>query len=211
MSAAAALLLLSTATACPDSPAQARLRTLTLNAAGAGTGSVLATPLRSGYSDGTTVSLAATPASGSAFTGWSGDCAGTTNPCSIIMSADRTVTATFASATSVGRFDGVYTGTWSGGQSDGMTLNGTLAMTVANGVVTGAIVPISGSTNAYAGVMSDSGTITATIAAGNRGCNVALAGQVTTASGGATVTGTYSLLASQTCNTASGTWTAARR
>lgn len=75
-----------------------RLRTLTLNKAGPGTGSVFATPLGPTYDEGTTVSIAATPASGSAFTGWSGDCTGSTSPCSIVMSEDRTVTAGFTNS-----------------------------------------------------------------------------------------------------------------
>ncbi|HZT16947.1 MAG TPA: hypothetical protein VFA19_13475 [Gaiellaceae bacterium] len=41
------------------------------------------------------VTLTATPASGYAFTGWTGDCTGT-GSCTLTMSADRSVTATFA-------------------------------------------------------------------------------------------------------------------
>jgi beta-lactam-binding protein with PASTA domain len=41
------------------------------------------------------VTLTATPAAGSTFAGWSGACAGT-GLCNLTMSADQTVTATFA-------------------------------------------------------------------------------------------------------------------
>lgn len=60
---------------------------------------------------GATVKVAATPVSGSAFTGWSGDCTGPANPCSITMSADKAVTATFTVSTGAGQFDGAYAGT----------------------------------------------------------------------------------------------------
>ena len=47
------------------------------------------------YDDGTVVDLTATPDAGWQFDGWSGDCTGT-GPCSVTMSADRNVTATFS-------------------------------------------------------------------------------------------------------------------
>jgi hypothetical protein len=47
------------------------------------------------YPRGTTVTLAATPAAGQVFTGWSGDCTGTA-PCMLPIDGDRVVTATFA-------------------------------------------------------------------------------------------------------------------
>lgn len=71
------------------------LVTLTINQAGTGTGSVFATPAGGSYDQGTTVSIAATAATGSTFSGWSGACAGTTSPCSLLMDANKTVTATF--------------------------------------------------------------------------------------------------------------------
>ena len=209
------LLLVAMTTACPENPVQPQLRALTLSKAGAGTGFVLATPSASSYADGTTVSITAAPASGSTFTGWSGDCTGPTNPCSITMSADRIVTATFTANSGAGRFDGEFAGGWSGGQSNGSILIGTLTFTITNGTLTGTIAPISGSVGTFAGAVSASGALTASIAAGNNGCSVTLAGQVaTTSSGGTTgaaATGTYFLPASVTCNSASGTWTATRR
>jgi uncharacterized repeat protein (TIGR02543 family) len=44
---------------------------------------------------GTGVSLTAAPDTGYDFTGWSGACSGTTNPCSVTMNANKTVGATF--------------------------------------------------------------------------------------------------------------------
>jgi Divergent InlB B-repeat domain len=46
------------------------------------------------YSSETSVALAATPASGSTFRGWSGDCSGT-EPCNLVVGSPVTVTATF--------------------------------------------------------------------------------------------------------------------
>ena len=46
------------------------------------------------FNGGTKVTLAATPAAGYSFTGWLGDCTGTT--CTVTMTAARNVTALFA-------------------------------------------------------------------------------------------------------------------
>ncbi len=50
------------------------------------------------YPSGTVVTLTATPASGSAFTGWSGACTGT-GTCAVTMNAAESVTATFSTST----------------------------------------------------------------------------------------------------------------
>jgi Divergent InlB B-repeat domain len=52
------------------------------------------TDCRQGYSAGAVVRLQAQPASGSAFTGWSGPCTGT-GQCDVTMSAARAVAAAF--------------------------------------------------------------------------------------------------------------------
>lgn len=75
-------------------PAQFKL-TVTIN----GSGTVAKTPNQSTYAAGTSVSLKATPASGNQFTGWSGSATGTTNPITIVMNADKSVTATFKAST----------------------------------------------------------------------------------------------------------------
>jgi Ca2+-binding RTX toxin-like protein len=76
-----------------------RLLTVALGGTGSGTitGSGINCPgtCSKSYADGAQVTLTATPAAGSIFTGWGGDCAGT-GPCTTTMSAARSVTANFA-------------------------------------------------------------------------------------------------------------------
>ena len=76
--------------------------TLTVNRSGSGSGTVTSNPAgidcgatcSAPFNSGTTVSLTATPASGSTFTGWSGDCSGT-GLCSVIVNAAKNVAAAF--------------------------------------------------------------------------------------------------------------------
>ncbi len=68
------------------------LTTVTTPPAG---GLVIRSPDAASYTTGATITLTATPATGYAFTGWSGDLSGTTNPATITMDTDKTVTASF--------------------------------------------------------------------------------------------------------------------
>ncbi len=75
---------------------------LTVAKAGTGSGTVTSSPAgiscgsdcSESYSSGTSVTLTAAPAAGSAFGGWSGACTGT-GTCGVAMTAARSVTATF--------------------------------------------------------------------------------------------------------------------
>jgi hypothetical protein len=67
----------------------------TLAVATSGAGSVQLSPPGGSYAPDTVVTLTALPAQGSAFAGWSGDLSGATNPASLTMSANRSVTASF--------------------------------------------------------------------------------------------------------------------
>jgi hypothetical protein len=76
--------------------------TLTVNKAGTGTGTVTSDPAgincggdcSESYVQGTVVTLTATAAAGSRFTGWSGPCSGT-GTCTVTMNSETTATATF--------------------------------------------------------------------------------------------------------------------
>jgi hypothetical protein len=68
-------------------------RTLIVNVVGGG--SVTKSPDLPGYLQGAGVQLEAIPAVGWAFSAWSGDLAGTTNPDSLYMDTNKTVTSTF--------------------------------------------------------------------------------------------------------------------
>ena len=84
----------------PPPPPPDRLLSVTTTGTGGGTvtsapsGIDCGTDCSETFTDGTVVQLTATPADGSAFTGWSGDCSGT-GPCEVTLDADRWVTATF--------------------------------------------------------------------------------------------------------------------
>jgi uncharacterized repeat protein (TIGR02543 family) len=73
--------------------------TLTVNIVGSGT--VTRTPSQASYDPGTSVQLTAVPQTGWQFSGWSGDASGSTNPISLTMNGNRTVTATFIANTTL--------------------------------------------------------------------------------------------------------------
>ena len=78
---------------------------LTVVKSGTGSGTVTGTGISCGsdcsetVTQGTVVSLTASAATGSTFTGWSGGCTGTATTCSVSMDAAKTVTATFTANT----------------------------------------------------------------------------------------------------------------
>jgi hypothetical protein len=61
-----------------------------------GVGSVTKNPDQASYVNGSSVQLTAVPGTGFAFSAWSGDLTGNTNPASLLMDANKSVTATFA-------------------------------------------------------------------------------------------------------------------
>ena len=69
---------------------------LTVNVAGSGSVSKL--PNKSQYNSGDVVQLTANADAGWTFAGWSGDLTGSTNPRSVTMNGNKTVTATFTPA-----------------------------------------------------------------------------------------------------------------
>jgi uncharacterized repeat protein (TIGR02543 family) len=110
--------------------------TCTLTVAKVGNGTVTLDPAGGTYDYGTVVTLTATPATGYTFTGWSGDLSGTTNPTTITMDANKTVTATFAALPT-------FTLTPSAGAGGTITPN-TVQTVLQGGSTTFAIVPTAG-------------------------------------------------------------------
>ena len=74
---------------------------LTLAYVGNGSGSVTIVPPSPLYPAGMLITLSATPLISSTFTGWTGDVVTTTNPVTLTMDADKSVTATFTLKTFV--------------------------------------------------------------------------------------------------------------
>jgi uncharacterized repeat protein (TIGR02543 family) len=127
--------------------------TLTLATTGTATGTIGANPATGPvYSSGSTVVLTAQPTAGGVFAGWSGDCTGTQVTCSVVMTANKTVTATFnikitklnvttlggtvsapASRVSTGPFSCQDTCAWS--YPSGVTNTATLTATPATGYI----------------------------------------------------------------------------
>jgi hypothetical protein len=70
-------------------------RTLTITKSGTGSGTVGGAGT---YANNTTAQATAVADSGSLFTGWSGNCSGTTSPFSILMNANKTCNAKFDTA-----------------------------------------------------------------------------------------------------------------
>ncbi len=75
---------------------------LTVQSAGLGAGTITSSPTgincgttcSAGFNSGTAVTLTATPATGSTFSGWSGACSGT-GTCNLTLTANNSATATF--------------------------------------------------------------------------------------------------------------------
>jgi uncharacterized repeat protein (TIGR02543 family) len=75
--------------------------TLAVNIIPAGGGTVTASPNRTIFDYGTQVTLTAMAGPGYAFTGWSGDATGTTNPVTVTMNAVKNITAQFTASPAV--------------------------------------------------------------------------------------------------------------
>src|SRR6185436_10506937 len=72
------------------------INTYTLSIAVAGSGTVGRAPDQPTYDHGAQVTLTANAAAGSHFVGWSGAASGATNPLTVTMDANKSITATFA-------------------------------------------------------------------------------------------------------------------
>ena len=70
--------------------------TVALTTTVVGSGTIALSPPGGSYTPGTVVTLTATPASGFAFSGWSGGASGTVNPLTLTVQTNTAVTANFA-------------------------------------------------------------------------------------------------------------------
>lgn len=82
-------------TSSPIQP-QGNGQTVAVSTAGSGSGTVTQTPQKASYACNEPVTLEAIPASGSYFTGWSGDLSGSDNPVTINVTSDMVITANFS-------------------------------------------------------------------------------------------------------------------
>jgi uncharacterized repeat protein (TIGR02543 family) len=103
-----------TATFAPVAPNQ---YTLTAAASPSDVGTLIRDPDQPQYPAGVTVTVTATPAAGYQFTGWQGDASGSTNPVTVKMDGNKTVTATFVPVA-----PNQYTLTVSASPADGGTI-----------------------------------------------------------------------------------------
>ncbi len=79
-----------------DQPPAIPVGALTILRTGNGRGKVTTSPAGPFFKRGTMVTLLALPAPNSVFEGWSGNCTGFSRTCTVILSTERTVTATFS-------------------------------------------------------------------------------------------------------------------
>ena len=142
--------------------------THTLTTTPVGSGSISRVPDKTSYLHGESVTLTAVPNANASFIGWGGALTGATNPTTIIMDADKAVTATFA--------DNIYTLTLSPGENGSIQANPSKPAYYQNEPVTLTAVPavgykfvawggdLSGSVNPATLSMTGNKTVSATFA-----------------------------------------------
>jgi len=189
---------------------------LMVTVAGTGTGTVSSAPAgiscpstcTANFNGGTSVTLTATPSSGSTFAGWSGACSGA-GTCSVSMTAAQSVTATFVPATFPLTVSLVGTGSVSSAPA-GITCPSTCSANFNSGVlVTLTAAPAAGFTfGGWSGVCSGVATCAVTMTAAKAATATFRATTATTLAVSASqvaVGATVTLTAKVTSTSASGT------
>ncbi|MDD2335986.1 MAG: malectin domain-containing carbohydrate-binding protein [Geobacteraceae bacterium] len=131
---------------------------------GTGTGTVTGSGIDCGsvctnaYAPGTVVTLAATPASGSAFAGWSGGGCSGTGTCTVTMNASTSITATFNS--SAVTYDITATASGNGTIT---ALNNTNVSQGTSGLSTVSIVNVTQNANQQFSITPETGNYTASV------------------------------------------------
>ncbi len=120
---------------------------------------------------GSSVTLTAAPGADSNFTGWMGDCSGTSTCVLSSITAAKNVTATFAlksasfTISKSGNGSGTVSATWTGGGS--LTCGANCSASITQGTqVTLTAMPSAGSTLVWGAPCSGAGTCVVTVAAG---------------------------------------------
>ena len=131
-----------------------------------GSGSVTKNPDQAQYSSGSVVQLRAVPAAGWVFSGWSGDLTGSTNPASITMNGNKTVTAIFVQQTYTLTVNVMGSGSVTKVPDQVQYSSGAVvqlrAVPVAGWVFSGWSGDLTGSTNPASITMNGNKTVTAT-------------------------------------------------
>ncbi|RPJ39533.1 MAG: right-handed parallel beta-helix repeat-containing protein, partial [Planctomycetaceae bacterium] len=160
---------------------------LTISAAN---GTVTKSPNQTSYASGTSVSLQATPNGGYRFTGWSGDLTGTTNPATLVMNSNKSVTANFAASTgsttytlTVSATNGTVTRTPNQSSYTSGTSVSLQAMPNSGYTFTGWSGALTGTANPATLVMNSNKSVTANFAASTGGTTTKKVGNTTVFSG----------------------------
>ncbi len=122
-----------TTSPCPQTSITVNPATFSITTTVIGNGTVAANIAGPAYPQGTRVTLTATPAQNATFSGWTGACS--SSPCTLTMTSDKAVTATFT-ANAPQSLAGTWRGTWrwSGPGSNGCTFNDVGAISVTLGL-----------------------------------------------------------------------------
>ena len=187
---------------CPQASITVRPASITATIVGNGTvspapaGNSCGSYCVEGYSLGSSVTLTATPAAGSTFTGWSGACSGTGN-CVLSVSGRMSVTATFAQGPALsGNWSGNWA--WSGPAVNGCPANDggtfTAALTQTGSSLTGSINAdgvqlLQDGTCSVVSTSPSGGSISGTISGATVSYSFTLAGNSLAFSGTATLSG----------------------
>lgn len=125
--------------------------TLSTAVSPAGSGSITVNPLKNNYVNTEPVVLTAVPAQDWDFTGWSGDASGTTNPLTVTMTKNKSITANFTGGTPPAQYTLTVNVIPSG--SGSVTVNPLKSSYAPGDVVTLTAVP--GSGNSFASWSGD--------------------------------------------------------
>lgn len=116
----------------------------TITTSAGSNGSIALDPAGGTYVSGTEVTVTATPNTGYVFSGWSGNLSGSTNPTTITMNSNKSVTANFSATVNL-----LTNGDFSNGMT-GWVVAATSPSTAAGSVVSGQL---------YVNITSDNGTL----------------------------------------------------